>query len=73
MGSKLAVIYSKAYDHEFDDAVMQEVLSDIAQAVYRKRFADIGYRREFVKAAVRALSYLHHEGAPPTLKQLNLA
>lgn len=73
VGSKLAEIYSKAYDHEFDDAVMRVLLSDIAHAVYRKRYADIGYRREFVKTAVRGLSYLHHEGGPPTLKQLNLA
>lgn len=72
VGSKLAGVYARAKDHEFDGVVVDKMINDIAVAVFKKRYADISYRRAFVEKAITGLSHLHHAGTPPSLEQLKL-
>jgi hypothetical protein len=72
VGRKLAGVYARAKDHEFDGVVVDKMINDIAVAEFKKRFADISYRRAFVEKAITSLSHLHHAGVPPSLEQLTL-
>lgn len=58
IGLKLADIYEIAYDCEFPLDLKRKVTHFIAEAASQRRLGDIGYKRIFVLAMVRALHTL---------------
>ncbi len=58
IGTRLASVYETAYDVEFPLERKGQVVSVLADAVKERAFGDIGYKRLFVQALVRALHAL---------------
>jgi hypothetical protein len=72
VGGKLTTVYETAYSHTFDSGAVDELIETVATGAFELRYADLSYRREFVKSFVKGLSYLHNEGAAPSLECLGL-
>jgi len=58
IGARLAEVYQTAYDCEFPLDLKTKVVQVLADAVKERAFGDIGYKRLFVQAMVRALHTL---------------
>lgn len=58
IGARLASVYETAYDVEFPLEMKGQVVAVLAEAVKERAFGDIGYKRLFVQALVRALHAL---------------
>lgn len=61
IGMRLAVIYEKAWRMEFPLETKTELVSVLADTVSERAFGDVGYKRLFVQAMVRALHALRHD------------
>jgi hypothetical protein len=73
IGEKLRALYDKAYNCQLDNAQCQATIKIVAQAVYKRRSGDIGYKRLFVQKIIRAFHLLKQKKNTPTLKELDLA
>jgi len=58
VGQKLTKIYQTLHHTELPTACVEETASNVAEAAYEERYADIGYRRLFVKGFIAALGML---------------
>jgi len=65
VGKKLSDIYQAAFDCEFEDSKINSTIKKIAEYAYSERFGDIGYKRLFVKTAIRGFNYLKAHNAIP--------
>jgi hypothetical protein len=61
IGERLARIYGIAYGIQLNASVADHNASLLGQEAYEMKFADIGYRRLFVKAFVEALHQMRQE------------
>jgi hypothetical protein len=64
IGTKLFKIYSISFPSEIPLSLVKSANKLIAEAALEERFGDIGYKRLFVQAAIRAF---HHFRKDPTL------
>lgn len=55
IGAKLAAVYETAYRFTFPLEARQHVVQALAEAAAERAFGDIGYKRMYVQALVRAL------------------
>lgn len=62
LGVKLASIYEVAYGLHFDEKVLKKSIDNLAVAAYEERYADISYRRIFVKSLIEALHLIRERG-----------
>lgn len=58
VGQKLTGIYETLYEIELPVDLVDETSLNVAEAAYQERYADIGYRRLFVKGFIAALGIL---------------
>jgi hypothetical protein len=61
IGGRLAKIYGIAYGIELNTAAAEHNASVVAQEAHEMRYADIGYRRLFVKNFMEALHHMRRE------------
>ena len=72
VGYKLAKVYKTAYNHEFDETVLEKTITTVAEAAYEQRFGDIGYKRLFVQKLIQGLHFLRYKGVPPSGSDLQM-
>jgi len=65
LGGKLSHLFEKAYGIEFDEETIDETIRNMANAAYEERYADISYRRLFVKGFIEALHRLKESPKSP--------
>jgi hypothetical protein len=53
IGKRLKTIYEKAYSVQFSSLQSVELIQEVANECYEKRFGDIGYKRLFVQELIR--------------------
>ena len=70
VGEKVAHIYELAYGIEFPQDVLQTTVKNLAESAYEERYADISYRRLFVKGLVEILHRLRQNPDRPINKEL---
>ena len=70
VGEKVAHIYELAYGIEFPQDVLQTTIKNLAESAYEERYADISYRRLFVKGLVEILHRLRQNPKRPINKEL---
>jgi hypothetical protein len=63
IGTKLFEIYSISFPTETRQALVQETNRFLAEAALEERFGDIGYKRLFVQAAIRAFHLFRKDPA----------
>lgn len=62
LGRKLCSIYQIAYHPiKFDERLLERMIDSFAQEAFAQRYADIGYRRIFVKSLIHGLHILREE------------
>jgi len=61
IGKKLLFVYERAFDVHLPGKECEDAIAKIAHAAYEQRFGDIGYKRLFVQAIIRAFQFLRHE------------
>jgi hypothetical protein len=62
LGEKLSKIYTISYPSaHFDREKLNQTIFSIAQEAYQQRYADVSYRRIFVKSIIRAFHILKDE------------
>jgi hypothetical protein len=65
LGEKLAGIFEVAYGHTIPPGVLRKCIGVMAEKAYEERYADISYRRLFVKAFVECLHRLREDPDTP--------
>lgn len=70
LGMELAKIFEVAYNSSFEESVLQETVNMIANEAHLLRYADIGYKRMFVKMMVKGLFYLKNKGQKPNKEHI---
>lgn len=70
VGEKVAGIYELAYGLQFPQDVLDRTMRNLAESAYEERYADISYRRLFVKGLVEILHRLRQSPAKPISKEL---
>jgi hypothetical protein len=70
VGEKIAHIYELAYGTEFPPDVLEITIRNLAESAYEERYADISYRRLFVKGFVEILHRLRQNPTRPVNKEL---
>ncbi len=73
VGSRISEIYQVAYDCTFDQKALDDLIKIVAKESYGKRFADIGYKRVFVKGIAGALNFYRIKGIPPSTEELRIS
>jgi hypothetical protein len=69
LGKKLSSLYELAYHPlRFNEKVLLQTINSFAQEAYNQRYADIGYRRVFVKSLIQGLHMLRAEPNRPIMK-----
>ncbi|MCG2735334.1 MAG: ATP-binding protein [Candidatus Methanoperedenaceae archaeon] len=58
IGKKLSLIYEIAYSLKFPAEVIDVSAQNLADVAYSEKFADIGYRRLFIKCFIEGLHYI---------------
>jgi hypothetical protein len=71
IGRKLAPIYEKAYNAQFNTIALEETLRNIAKAAYERR-REIGHKRLFVQKIVKAFDKLQKDGKPVSPEDIRL-
>lgn len=70
LGNKLADIYEKAYPtHSFIPDVLDDTIRVFAEIAYGERYADVGYRRIFVKSIIQGFHLLRERVSNPIEKE----
>ena len=72
VGSRISEIYQVAYDCNFDQKILDDMIKIVAKESYDKRYADIGYKRLFVKGIAGALNFYRIKGTAPGNKELRI-
>lgn len=70
VGEKLSRIYEIAYGMEFPAEVVKVTVQNLAESAYEERYADISYRRLFVKGLIEILHQLRQNPDRPIRKKL---
>jgi hypothetical protein len=74
LGRKLFKIYKKAYSISLPPETIEATIANIARVAYQQRYADISYRRIFVKTIITAFHFLRQNPdtmiTAPQAKQL---
>jgi hypothetical protein len=70
VGEKVARIYELAYALEFPPDVLQQTIANLAESAYEERYADISYRRLFVKGLIEILHRLRQNPKRAINKEL---
>jgi len=65
IGTRLASVFCRAYDIGMDPVKIHEAVDLVAMEAYEQRFGDIGYKRLFVQAIIRAFHYLRRRPDEP--------
>jgi len=65
LGEKLAGIFEIAYGYKFPPKILKKSIEVMADKAYEERYADISYRRLFVKGFVEGLYRLKEEPETP--------
>lgn len=71
IGKRLARIYEVAYSTKFDDQVLEETLTNIAQEAYNRKL-ETGYKRLFVKSIVSAFHKIRKSGKALIAEDINM-
>lgn len=71
IGMKLAPIFETAYSVKFDATVIKESVTNIARAAYEQRYLEVGHKRLFVIAVIKAFQALRN--APSTAVDMEAA
>jgi hypothetical protein len=71
VGWKLAEIYQKAYDKNFNPKSLEQSIKNMADAAYGERHLEVSYRRLFVQALILALNILKEQ--PEKIISLEMA
>ncbi|NVM22569.1 MAG: DUF2791 family P-loop domain-containing protein [Desulfobacterales bacterium] len=61
IGNKLSMIYSIAYDVEFDSGKLENAINLIVEKAFEQRFIEVGILRTFVQKVIEAFHYLRNE------------
>ena len=61
VGEKLGVLYNRAYCTEIENHLVKNRADVLADVCYKERYADIGYRRVFVKTFIQVLHSLKND------------
>ncbi len=72
VGKKLRKIYEKAYNHRFEDKASKDTIRMVAEAAYKQRFGDVGYKRLFVQKVIQAFHFLRQKRRTPSPDDLQL-
>jgi hypothetical protein len=65
LGRKLAILYQTSYQKPvLDEGLIKKTIETFAQEAYEERYADIGYRRVFVKSIIQAFHLLRQTQRP---------
>jgi len=70
VGEKVAHIYELAYGIEFPPDVIETTIRNLAESAYEERYADISYRRLFIKGLIEILHRLRQNPKRPVNKEL---
>ncbi|UCE19042.1 MAG: DUF2791 family P-loop domain-containing protein [Gemmatimonadota bacterium] len=70
VGQKIAHIYELAYGTAFPAEVLEITIRNLAESAYEERYADISYRRLFVKGFIEILHRLRQNPTRPINKEL---
>ncbi|MFQ6092689.1 MAG: BREX system ATP-binding domain-containing protein [bacterium] len=70
VGEKVAGIYELAYGLQFPPDILETTIRNLAGSAYEERYADISYRRLFVKGLVEILHRLRENPTRPINKEL---
>jgi hypothetical protein len=70
IGQKVAHVYELAYGFSFPKDVLDTTLRNLAESAYEERYADISYRRLFIKGLVEILHRLRQTPNKPVNKEL---
>lgn len=73
VGSRISEIYQVAYDCTFNPKTLDDLIKIVAKESYSKRFADIGYKRVFVKGIAGALNFYRIKGTAPSTEELRIS
>ena len=65
IGHKLAHVYEIAFDLRFDPDTLSVLVRHVAEAAYKRRYSDIGYKRLFVQSVVKAFNRLRKSPTMP--------
>ncbi len=72
VGEKLKKIFEVAYDYRFEREASEKTIRTIAEAAYKQRYGDIGYKRLFVQKLITGLHFLKQKGYPPSVDELQM-
>ena len=72
VGRKLARIYEKAYNVQFNEAALEETIKNIANAAYERKYGDISYKRLFVQNIINAFHKLRKTQEPVSSEDIDL-
>ena len=72
VGGKLANVYSRAYNHSFDEAKLGKTVNLVASKAHELRYGDTGYKRVFMQYLVKGLDILRDTDSPPSSEQLQM-
>lgn len=61
IGRSLARIYEIAYDTKFEESVLEETISSVAEKTYSEKFGEIGFKRLFVQQIIKTFHSLNIE------------
>jgi hypothetical protein len=64
VGEKLSLVYETAFGNKFETSLLDKSLKNLAEAAYEERYADISYRRLFVKGCIEAFHRIRETGNP---------
>lgn len=53
IGQKLALIYEKAYNYQFDKALVSQRIDEVARKSLEDKYGEISYKRQFVKEIIK--------------------
>lgn len=65
IGHKLALIYEKAYDYKFDEAVVNQRIEAVAKKAHEEKFGQISYKRLFVQDVIKNFHELRSSPKTP--------
>lgn len=70
IGEKLMMIYNIAYDIVLPERITLETIEEFADKVYEERYADIGYKRLFVKKIIQAFNFIRNKNIKPAYEEI---